>query len=789
MFCLQAVSALADSLLIMPSPTAKAFPFKDVSENAWYYGDVKSAYEMGLINGKDGADTYKPDENMTYAEAAKLAACMNELYTTGKVTLTNGTANWYDTYVEYCKNKGIITKDYDYKSLATRAGYMEVFAKALPDEALKQKNIVPKDFVPDIKVSDAYYDAVYKLYRAGIVAGSDAEYSCNPKDNIKRSEVAAILSRMMDESKRVSVGFEPEKENEMTFGVFSDVHNSKNDFDNVMNTIYALTDEGSQLDGIVMVGDIVYLAAKDSIPGSNTYATIKANPKFSSLLSAGKVVYGMGNHEFPLNNLAEDVTALSKEVFKAETGLDPEKVTVYDGYHFITAGPKDYGNTLTAEQEQFVMDSVNAALKADPIKPVFLILHQPVDATLYGTGSSNKYSDAFETFIKAQPRLIVFSAHMHYPSSDPQTIYQVPGGTTFVYSSCLMGGNGAKPPTATERHRTWPNQGIILRINKDTNVVTLKRFYSGSGVPKYLEGGDWTLDIPAMIDENGDSSPNLDVYKYTNARKELSKAPYFKEDDAITIKELTEYSAKVVIPVPQQGAPDENSVVAFYDIEVYNKTKGEVLKSVRTPSDYFLKSKGSTYTYNLVDLPDSSDFKVSVTPVTAWYVKAEKPLTVEFSTPAPKFPAVNLSTTNVLRYNVYEAKLLGTYTKYADFIHMGYSTVASAKFVVDVTKPGKYRIFLEASAAGSADLALTVCSADVTYTERADGTEKVNIANEVELHNDTVTVNTANVSTFKDVICADMEFTKAGSYTVRFKKAKTPYTIGVKTLKVVEIEP
>ncbi len=787
MFCFQAVSVMADGLLIMSAPTAKAFPFKDVSENAWYYGDVKSAYDMGLINGKDSADTYKPDVNMTYAEAIKLAACMHELYTTGKVTLANGAEQWYSTYVEYCKTNGIIAKDYDYSALATRAGYMEIFAKALPDEALNQKNIVPKGFVPDVKVSDAYYDAVYKLYRAGIVAGSDAQYSCNPKDNIKRSEVAAILARMMIPSKRVSVGFEPEKENELTFGVFSDLHNSKNDFDNVMNTIYALTDEGSELDGIVMVGDIVYLAAKDSVPGAGTYAMIKANPKFSSLLSSGKVVYAMGNHEFPLNNVAEDVTALSKEVFKTETGLDPEKVTVYDGYHFITAGPKDYNNSLTPEQEQFVMDSVKAALKADPEKPVFLILHQPVDSTLFGTGHYNKYSDVFESFIKSQPRLVVFSGHMHYPSSDPQTIYQVPGGTTFVYTSSLMGGNGTKPPTATERHRTWANQGIMLRINKDTNVVTLKRFYSGSGVPKYLEGGDWTLDIPAMIDEDGDTTPNLDVYKYTNARADLSKAPYFKDGDAITVKEITENSAKVVVPLPQQGAEDENSVVAFYDIEVYNKTKGEVLKSVRTPSDYFLKNKSSTYTYNLVDLPDTSDFKVTVTPVTAWYVKAEKPLVAEFSTPAPKFPAVTLSTDNISRYNVYEAKLLGTYTKYNDFIHMGYSTVASAKFVVDITKPGKYRVFLEASAAGSADLALTVCSADVAYVEKADGTEKVNITNEVELHTDTVTVNTANVSTFRDVICADIEFAKEGTYTVRFKKAKTPYTIGVKTLKVVEI--
>lgn len=421
LFCLQAVSAMAEGLLIMPSPTAKAFPFKDVPETSWYYGDVKSAHEMGLINGKDGSDTYKPDQNMTYSEAAKLAACMNELYTTGKITLVNGTESWYSTYVEYCKNSGIITKDYDYNALATRAGYMEIFSKALPDEALKVKNIVPDGFVRDIKSSDTYYDAVYKLYRAGIVAGSDAEFSCNPKGNIKRSEVAAILSRMMDETKRVTVGFDPEKENELTFGVFSDVHNDKAEFDNVMDNVYALTDEGAELDGLVLVGDIVYVSAKTT-PSKTNYERINANSKFVSLKESGKVVYAMGNHEFPQDDYSEDLARLSRQVFEEETGLEPEKITVLDGYYFITAGPKDYGNTLTPEQEQFVIDSVKTALKADPVKPVFLVLHRPVDATLFGTGSADKYSAEFEDFIKDQPRLIVFSAHMHYPSNDRPSV-------------------------------------------------------------------------------------------------------------------------------------------------------------------------------------------------------------------------------------------------------------------------------------------------------------------------------------------------------------------------------
>ena len=41
------------------------------------------------------------------------------------------------------------------------------------------------------------------MYRAGILTGVDALHNCKPDDNIKRSEVAAIISRMMDEGNRV----------------------------------------------------------------------------------------------------------------------------------------------------------------------------------------------------------------------------------------------------------------------------------------------------------------------------------------------------------------------------------------------------------------------------------------------------------------------------------------------------------------------------------------------------------------------------------------------------------
>ena len=183
---------------------ARIMPFTDVKESDWFYDDVKIAYETYLIDGYTDT-TYEPNKNLTYAQAVKLAACMHQKYTTGSVTLENAEKGkpWYETYVDYAKANKIISKDYEWNKAATRAGYIEIFANALPDAAFAEKNTVANNAIPDVKMGHPQAAAIYKLYRAGILEGSDG-FKCKPNDNIRRSEVAAILTRMMNASTRKS---------------------------------------------------------------------------------------------------------------------------------------------------------------------------------------------------------------------------------------------------------------------------------------------------------------------------------------------------------------------------------------------------------------------------------------------------------------------------------------------------------------------------------------------------------------------------------------------------------
>ncbi|NLE24707.1 MAG: S-layer homology domain-containing protein, partial [Clostridiaceae bacterium] len=199
---------------------ADGISFTDVKTSDWFYNDVKIAVETGLVNGKS-ATIYAPEDNLTYAEAVKLAACMHQLYSTGSVTLKNGTP-WYQSFVDYCKLNGIISDDYQWSANINRAGYMDIFSRALPDTALAAINMVADGSVPDVPMTHKNAASIYKLYRAGIVQGVDAAHNCNPNSNIKRSEVAAILTRMMNVDKRLSFSIgepiidKPEKELKIT---------------------------------------------------------------------------------------------------------------------------------------------------------------------------------------------------------------------------------------------------------------------------------------------------------------------------------------------------------------------------------------------------------------------------------------------------------------------------------------------------------------------------------------------------------------------------------------------
>ena len=174
--------------------------FADVPAGSWYAAGVQSAYELGLMTGT-GANAFDPSGNLTLAETVVLAARIHSIYTGDGASFTGGAA-WYQPYVDYAIQNGVIPSGAysDYSATATRAQFASILAAALPSEALPAINTVT--VLPDVDANATYAAAALKLYNAGILTGSDAAGTFNPESSIQRSEVATIVTRMADQSQR-----------------------------------------------------------------------------------------------------------------------------------------------------------------------------------------------------------------------------------------------------------------------------------------------------------------------------------------------------------------------------------------------------------------------------------------------------------------------------------------------------------------------------------------------------------------------------------------------------------
>lgn len=193
--------------------------FSDVRTSDWFYGSVKTAYEYGLMVGTS-TTAFSPNGNVTIAETITVAARLHSLFYTGESHFEASTP-WYQSYVDYAAKNKIVDATYaDYSRAATRAEYAVILSSAFPDTALAKINQVPDNTIPDVKISDTYGNAVYRLYRAGVLTGNDDKGTFSPSSNIQRSEVAAIVSRMAVPSKRVSlsIGKLPGSETSSTAG-------------------------------------------------------------------------------------------------------------------------------------------------------------------------------------------------------------------------------------------------------------------------------------------------------------------------------------------------------------------------------------------------------------------------------------------------------------------------------------------------------------------------------------------------------------------------------------------
>ena len=201
----------AEENALVPKVAAYAGQFADVNETDWFYGSVTASYEYGLFRGQS-QHHFAPNANISVAELLTLSARIRAAYQGDAIPDAAGEV-WYAPYVSYLTAEGILDDSLtDYTATATRAQLAGIFALSLPEEAYDARNgtlvtdaYAAGQYITDVSEYTPYQPQILWLYRQGLLNGTDSTGSYWPDKPTTRAEVAAVVTRMVDPSLRLTL--------------------------------------------------------------------------------------------------------------------------------------------------------------------------------------------------------------------------------------------------------------------------------------------------------------------------------------------------------------------------------------------------------------------------------------------------------------------------------------------------------------------------------------------------------------------------------------------------------
>lgn len=193
---------LADTTATTPTEDQKPFeledPFTDLNGFEWAEESIKNLYYKSVLNGKEEGKFY-PNDSVTREEFAKLiTVAMKMNLVDAEIPFTDvEQGSWYEPYVRtaYLAQiaKGVTDTEFGTGRNITREDLCVMVCRAADagDYELTKAADGEMNFDDNADISDYAKDSVEKLYRAGIVNGSDGCF--NPRATATRAEAAKII--------------------------------------------------------------------------------------------------------------------------------------------------------------------------------------------------------------------------------------------------------------------------------------------------------------------------------------------------------------------------------------------------------------------------------------------------------------------------------------------------------------------------------------------------------------------------------------------------------------------
>lgn len=176
---------------------SSSYSFSDISDVPWAAEYIYTLLGKGIISPSDD-NTFRPNDNITRAEFAKMTAVMlglEEDKSADAVFNDVQADNWYFGYVSALYKKGIVNGMTDTvfgaEKNISRQDICTILARAM-DVGIADG----AKFADDELIADYAYDAVYKLKNKGCINGYE-DNTFRPNAGASRAEVAKIIGMLI----------------------------------------------------------------------------------------------------------------------------------------------------------------------------------------------------------------------------------------------------------------------------------------------------------------------------------------------------------------------------------------------------------------------------------------------------------------------------------------------------------------------------------------------------------------------------------------------------------------
>lgn len=363
------------------------------------------------------------------------------------------------------------------------------------------------------------------------------------------------------------------------------------------------------LDATIFAGDI---SDNGDVGNLNTFNSI-CN---SYLKSGTQNIVTMGNHDF---RMASPETSISQF---ANIFGSVDKHLVINGYHFIALSPDlSEGEHFSESKVAWLDQELTKAQEADPDKPIFVIQHEHIQGTVYG--SNSWYVSELTDVLCKYPQVVDFSGHSHYPLTDPRSIWQgtftaLGTGTMHYYE---LGINGYKDTgvfpnnfsggwSISPHANSAASEFQIVEIDANNAIrITAYDLASHSAIAQYYIRN-------AMDDVKFKYSP-------TERAKE-STAPEFEANAELNI---SLDKTNVTLRFNQAIGTD---LVESYRAKIYQGS--ELFKTEYILSDYFFHPTPTELEYTITGLRSETAYRIELYAVNVWGVESTTHIDASFET-------------------------------------------------------------------------------------------------------------------------------------------------------------